>query len=96
MGIWVHPYAVIRLQVVVIFRENGVWPRCVPSLPMICLKITNNLRKCPKHYRTAPSPMTDIGHYLAKNHATKNVIEPKWALGARAQYGQTAWLCAMV
>jgi len=26
MGIWVHHYAVIRVQVVVIFRENGVWP----------------------------------------------------------------------
>ena len=40
--------------------------------------------------------MTDFGHYLAKNHATNNVIEPKWALGAHAQYGQTAWLSAMV
>jgi hypothetical protein len=26
MGIWVHPYAVIRVQVGVSFRENGVWP----------------------------------------------------------------------
>jgi hypothetical protein len=26
MGIWVHPYAVIRVQVGVSFWENGVWP----------------------------------------------------------------------
>ena len=26
MGIWVHPYAVIRVQVGVSCRENGVWP----------------------------------------------------------------------
>jgi hypothetical protein len=25
MGIWVHPYAVIHVQVVVNFGENGVW-----------------------------------------------------------------------
>jgi hypothetical protein len=35
---------------------------------------------------TAPPPMTDFGYYLAKNHATKNVIEPKWVPGAHAQY----------
>jgi hypothetical protein len=40
--------------------------------------------------------MTDFGHY-AKNHATKNVIEPKWAPGQpRAQYGRTLWQSAMV
>ena len=38
--------------------------------------------------------MTDFGYYLAKNHATKNVIEPKWAPGAHAQYRRTAWLSA--
>jgi len=38
--------------------------------------------------------MTNFGYYLAKNHATKNVIEPKWAPGAHAQYRQTAWLSA--
>jgi len=26
MGIWVHPYAVIRVQVGLSFRGNGVWP----------------------------------------------------------------------
>jgi len=26
MGIWVHPYAVLHVQVGVSFRENGVWP----------------------------------------------------------------------
>jgi hypothetical protein len=26
MGIWVHPYSVIRVQVWVSFRKNGVWP----------------------------------------------------------------------
>jgi hypothetical protein len=54
----------------------------------------DNLRKWPKRYHTAPSPMTDFGYYLAKNHATKNVIEPKWAPGAHAQYRRTAWLSA--
>jgi len=52
----------------------------------------DNLRKWPKRYHTAPS--TDFGYYLAKNHATKNVIEPKWAPGAHAQYRRTAWLSA--
>ena len=54
------------------------------------------LRKWPKRYRTAPSPMADFGHYLAKNHATKNVIKPKWVPWARAQYGRTAWLSTTV
>ena len=27
------------------------------------------------------STMMDVGHYTAKNHDTKNVIEPKWAPG---------------
>ncbi len=40
--------------------------------------------------------MTDFGYYLAKNHATKNVIEPKWAPGAHAQYGRTPWGSAAV
>ena len=31
----------------------------------------DNLRKWPKCYRTAPSPMTDVGHYTDKNNATK-------------------------
>jgi hypothetical protein len=35
--------------------------------------------------------MTDFSHYLAKNHATKNVIELKWAPGPRAQYERTPW-----
>jgi len=48
-------------------------------------KTPDNLRKWPNRYHTAPSPMTDFGYYLAKNHATKNVIEPKWAPGAHAQ-----------
>jgi hypothetical protein len=26
MGIWVHPYAILHVQVGVSFRENGVWP----------------------------------------------------------------------
>jgi len=26
MGIWVHPYAVLHVQVGANFRENGVWP----------------------------------------------------------------------
>jgi len=54
----------------------------------------DNLRKWPKCYHTAPSPMTDYGYYLAKNHATKNVIKPKWAPGAHTQYRRTAWLSA--
>jgi hypothetical protein len=26
MGIWVHPYAILHVQVGVNLRENGVWP----------------------------------------------------------------------
>ena len=26
MGIWVHPYAILHVQVGVSFRVNGVWP----------------------------------------------------------------------
>jgi len=54
------------------------------------------MAETPKHYRMAPSPMTDFGHFLAKNHATKKVIEPKWAAGPRAQYGRTTWGSATV
>ncbi len=52
--------------------------------------------KWPKCYPTAPSPMTDCCHYLAKNHVIKNVIEPKWAPWARAQYQRTPWQSATV
>jgi hypothetical protein len=40
--------------------------------------------------------MTEVGHYTAKNHATKNVIEPKWAPGPLAQYRRTPWQSATV
>jgi hypothetical protein len=40
--------------------------------------------------------MTDVGHFLAKKHATKKVIKQKWAPGPRAQYGQTPWGSATV
>jgi len=26
MGTWVHPYAILHVQVGVNFRKNGVWP----------------------------------------------------------------------
>jgi hypothetical protein len=29
--------------------------------------------------------------YLAKHHTTKNLIEPKYAPGPRAQYGRALW-----
>ena len=51
--------------------------------------------KC--YYPTLPrSPMMNFCHYLAKNHATKNVIEPKWVAWARTQYRRTPWQSATV
>ncbi len=44
----------------------------------------NNLPKWQKHHRTAPSPMTDFGHYFAKNHATKKTDRTK--MGARTPH----------
>jgi hypothetical protein len=35
------------------------------------------LRKWPNRDRTTPSSMALFGHYLAKNHPTKNAIEQK-------------------
>ena len=62
MGIWVHPYAVIRVQVGVSFRKNGVWPRlydvvvsflrlqtpidCIPHPYWIYTKCLSTLRCC--------------------------------------------------
>jgi hypothetical protein len=44
----------------------------------------DNRRRWLNHYRTAPSPMASFGHYLAKNHPTKNPIEPKYSPRSRA------------
>jgi hypothetical protein len=41
-------------------------------------------RKWLIRYRTASSPMAFIGHYLAKNHPTKNPIEQKYSPRSRA------------
>ncbi len=41
-----------------------------------------------------PQPWWIFAHYLAKNHAIKNPIKPKYAPGPRAQYGQAPLLSA--
>ena len=62
MGIWVHPYAVIRVQVGVSCRENGVWPSlydvvrswlrlqtpidCIPHPYWMYTKCLSTLRYC--------------------------------------------------
>ena len=41
-------------------------------------------RKWLNRYRRASSPMAFIGHYLAKNHPTKNPIKQKYSPRSRA------------
>ena len=43
--------------------------------------------KWPNRDRTTPSSMALFGHYLAKNHPTKNAIEQKYSPRARASSG---------
>jgi hypothetical protein len=47
-----------------------------------------------KWHRTTSATMTDFAHCLAKNHAIKNPIKPKYAPGPCAQYGQALLLSA--
>jgi hypothetical protein len=47
-----------------------------------------NLRPSP-----TPSPMALFGHYLAKNHPTKNAIEQKYSPQARESSGRAPWRC---
>ncbi len=62
MGIWVHPYVVIRVKVGVSFRKIGVWPSlydvavswlrlqtpidCIPHLYWMYTKYFSTLRCC--------------------------------------------------
>jgi hypothetical protein len=47
-----------------------------------------------KWHRTTSATMTDFANCLAKNHAIKNPIEPKYAPGSLAQYGRAPLLSA--
>jgi len=49
------------------------------------------LRKWPNRDRTTPSSMALFGHYLTKNHPTKNAIEQKYSPRARASSGHAPW-----
>jgi len=78
MGIWVHPYAVIRVQVGVSFRENGVWPSlydvvvsllrrqspidCIPHLYWMYTKCFSTLRCCGWAYGCTLMPY----HYMCR------------------------------
>ncbi len=55
--------------------------------------ISKKLRKWPNRDRTTPSSMALFGHYLAKNHPTKNAIEQKYSPRARASSGHAPWRC---
>jgi hypothetical protein len=50
------------------------WDLSASQKPQHALK---KLRKWPNRDRTTPSSMALFGHYLAKNHPTKNAIEQK-------------------
>jgi hypothetical protein len=52
---------------------------------------SKKLGKWPNRDRTTPSPMALFGHYLAKNHPTKNAIEQKYSPRARASSGHAPW-----
>jgi hypothetical protein len=54
---------------------------------------SKKLRKWPNRDRTTPSSMALFGHYLAKNHPTKNAIEQKYSPRARASSGHAPWRC---
>ena len=54
---------------------------------------SKKLRKWPNRDRTTPSSMALFGHYLAKNHPTKNAIEQKYSPRARASSGRAPWRC---
>jgi len=47
-----------------------------------------NLGKWLTRNRTTPSPMALFGHYLAKNHPTKNAIKQKYSPQAHASSGR--------
>jgi len=54
---------------------------------------SKKLGKWPNRDRTTPSPMALFGHYLAKNHPTKNAIEQKYSPRAGVSSGHAPWRC---
>ncbi len=54
---------------------------------------SKKLRKWPNPDPTTPSSMALFGHYLAKNHPTKNAIEQKYSPRACASSGHAPWHC---
>ncbi len=53
-------------------------------------------QKWPNRYHTTPFPMMDFCHYLAKNHARKIPIKPKYSSGPRVQSRWAPWRCTTV
>ena len=50
MGIWVHPHAVIRVQVGVSFRKNGVWPSLYYDVVVSWLRLQTPIDCIPHPY----------------------------------------------
>jgi hypothetical protein len=50
MGIWVHPHAVIRVQVGVSFRGNGVWPSLYYDVVVSWLRLQTPIDCIPHPY----------------------------------------------
>ena len=50
MGIWVHPHAVIRVQVGVSFRTNGVWPSLYYDVVVSWLRLQTPIDCIPHLY----------------------------------------------
>ncbi len=70
------------------------WDRTIPATKKNTTP--EDHQKWPNHYRTASSPMAFIGHYLAKNHPTKNPIKQKYSPRPRAPSWRAPWRCTMV
>jgi len=76
MGVWVHPYAVILVQVGVNFRKTGVWPslydvvvswlrlqtpiECIPHPYWVYTKRFSTLRCCGWAYGYTLMPLIHV------------------------------------
>ena len=93
MYLCLHMNGVRHLRARYEYQKKGLIKNGTTCVTKTTTHTSKKLRKWPNRDRTTPSSMALFGHYLAKNHPTKNAIEQKYSPRARASSGHAPWRC---
>jgi hypothetical protein len=75
------------------YQQMGLIKNGTTCVTKTTTHTSKKLRKWLNRNRMTPSPMALFGHYLAKNHPSKNAIEQKYLPRAGASSGRAPWRC---